>query len=329
MAYSNPKSRPVFALAVDIGGSKIEAALINSRGALLAQVERIPVPFEDGLASMARTLDIIGSSIERARATPGRFAGLSIGICGMVDGDGLVSVAPNLHWFDVPLGAAVRDRFGLPVRVGIDTWMAALGEATFGAGRGVPNFAWLTLGTGMGSCVVLNGVPYGGDRGFAGTIGHITVDEVNGPPCGCGRRGCLETYAAGWAIAREAQAAIDMGHDTILRDMARSSGGPVTVPMVFQAEAQGDPVAMHIIGQVVRFTGRALGTMVNLLDISLVIMGGGVAHAGRDFLARAEAEARNHCFSRVAAAALRVVPESLPNAALFGCAADVFARVGA
>jgi glucokinase len=314
---------------VDIGGSKIETALIDSTGMLLAPKARIPVPFENGLASLDRTLDILGAALDTARATPGHFAGLSIGICGMVDGDGLVSVAPNLHWFDVPLGAAARNRFGLPVRVGIDTWMAALGEATFGAGRGVPNFAWLTIGTGMGSCVVLNGAPYGGDRGFAGTIGHITVDEIHGPPCGCGRRGCLECYAAGWAIGREAQAAIDMGHDTILRDMARLGGGSVTAPMVFQAEAQGDPVAVHIIGQVVRYVGRALGTMVNLLDISLVIVGGGVGHAGRDFLARAEAEARSHCFSRVAAAALRVVPESLPNAALFGCAADVFARVGA
>jgi len=312
-----------FALAADIGPTKMDVALVDEHGQAIGEIERHPVPFEGGVASLDRLLDLLEPYVERARQARDYLRGMGISICALVDrATGRVSIAPNLHWLDVPLGEAARARFNMPVYAATDTRMAALGEATWGAGRGVDNFAWVTVGAGLGGCLFLDGRLYGGDHGFAGAFGHNTVDELTGQPCGCGRRGCLETFASGLAISRIGQAAVDMGHKTLLRDMAGQ--GPVTAEMVFRAHREGDPVADQIVAQVERYLAIGLGGLVNTLDISLFIMGGGVMKAGPEFLARIESLTRQHLFSPEARRDLRLVPESLPNSALFGAAASVF-----
>ena len=312
-----------FALAVDIGATKMDVALIDAHGHAIGEIERHAVPFEGGVASLDRLLDLLEPFVHRAHRSRNRLRGMGVSLAGLVDmATGRVSIACNLGWFDVPLGEIAGARFGLPVYAAMDTRMAALGEATWGAARGVENFVWVTVGSGLGSCMFLGGRPYGGDHGFAGVFGHNTVDENNGQPCSCGRRGCLETFASGLALARVGQAAVAMGHQTVLRDMAGKQ--PVTAEMVLRASADGDPVAEQIVTQMVRYLAIGLGGLGNTLDICLIVVGGGLMKAGPEFLRRIEALTRQHVFSAEVRRDLRLVPESLPNSALFGAAASVF-----
>jgi len=216
------ENEPDLAVAVDIGATKMDAALIDAHGHAIGEIERHAVPFAGGVASLDRLLDLLEPFVHRAHRSRNRLRGMGVSLAGLVDlATGRVSIACNLGWFDVPLGEIAGARFGLPIYAAMDTRMAALGEATWGAARGVENFVWVTVGSGLGSCMFLGGRPYGGDHGFAGVFGHNTVDENNGQPCSCGRRGCLETSASGLASARIGQAAVAMGH----KDRAAGHGG--------------------------------------------------------------------------------------------------------
>lgn len=316
------------ALAVDIGGTKIDIALIDEAGRQIGATGSHAVPFdEQAVASPAGMLDIIAPYVAQAREALGKLEGIGLCLPGKVDpATGEAVFVANLHWRNVPFVRMAAERFGLPVRADLDVHLAALGEAVWGAARGLDSFAWVTLGTGMGVCLWLNGRIHRGEHDFAGYVGHDTVDEINGYPCGCGRRGCLETFVAGPAIARQGQAARDAGLSPTLNRLA--ADGPVTAPMVFEAAATGEPAAAAIIDAVVRMLGLSLSWMVNLLDLRLIIMGGGVAKAGADFIQRVERSTQGYVMADEVRRDLRIVPESLPNAALFGAAAFVFQPEG-
>jgi glucokinase len=310
------------AVVFDIGGTKLESAVINSEGKLI-EMEKEDVPFAEGKASIEGIFSIIDGELEHAGKKISTTAGIGISVCGLIDKEsGDVVVAPNLHWYDVPLTKLLRKRYKKPVFVETDTKLAALGEATWGAGKGHDNFAWVTLGTGFGGSFFLNGKIFEGERGFAGAFGHNTMDDVNGYPCGCGRLGCLETFASGRSLARNAQAAVDMGHVTKIREIA--NGEKIRAEMVFEAEKMGDETAKRLIEQLVHYTAIGIGQIINILDLNLIIMGGGLIKAGEQFLNRIRAEVKNHLFCQEAAKDLKIITESLPNPALFGAASMVF-----
>lgn len=316
-----------FSLALDIGGTKLEIGMIDANGNLLTGIDRIPIPFKDGVASLEGILDIMDDYVEKAKKRKGAFRGIGLSSCGLVDLEsGVVIISPNQHWYGVPLRSSVRERFDLPVYTATDTRLAVLGEAAWGAGSKAQNFAWVTMGTGLGAAFFLNGKLYGGERGFAGAFGHNTVDEINGYPCGCGRRGCLETYASGRALARNGQAAVDMGHMTVLKEIAKDRR--VTAKMVFEAESMGDEVAKHLINQLVRYAGIGISQLINIMDINFIIMGGGLSKVGPDFLKRIESESKKHLFNAKVANEIRIIRESLPNSAMYGAAANVFMHFG-
>ena len=317
-----------FALGVDIGGTKIDVGLVDTDGNLIGEIDTHFVPFdEDGSAIPEGLLDIIEPYIEKARETPGTLRGLGMSVCGNIDMDtGEAVLIPNLHWRNVPFGPMAAERFDLPICLATDVRMAVLGEATWGIGQGVRDFAWVTIGTGLGAYLWLNGKPYGGKHSFAGNFGHNTIDEINGYLCGCGKRGCLETLVAGPAIARQGQAAVDEGRSPKLGQLAGDD--LVTTEMVLRAEAARDPAAMEIIDGVVRWVAIGLSWLVNILDIDLIVMGGGVTKAGPEFLERINGRIREYLMTEEARQDLRIVPESLPNAAIFGAAAYVFQGSG-
>lgn len=319
--------QPVFSLAIDIGGTKLETGIIDSHGTLLTKIDRIPIPFEKGIASLEGILDIIDKYVQEAKIYGGKFRGIGISSCGLVDlQTGVVIVSPNQHWYGVPLGKSARDRFRLPVYPATDTRLAVIGEASWGVGRGLDHFAWVTLGTGFGAALFLQGKVFGGERGFAGAFGHNTVDEIQGYPCGCGRRGCLETYASGRALARNGQAAVDMGHQTLLREIA--DGQPITAEMVFHAATKGDLTAKHLVDQLIRYASIGISQLINILDIKLIIMGGGLTKAGPEFIRKINTETKKHLFNAEAANVIMIIKETLPNSALFGAAANVFMQCG-
>lgn len=316
------------ALAVDIGGSKVEIAAIAAAGTARTETARYAVPFDaHGVADAQGLIDLLAPSVEAVRRLEGHLDGIGLSVCGNIEREtGLAVLVPNLHWHSLPFGRMVADRFGLPVYAATDVRLAAQAEALWGAGRGIRNFAWVTIGTGCGAYLFLDGRIYGGAHGFAGNFGHYTIDEAEGYPCGCGRRGCLETYVAGPAIARAGQAAAEEGRSLVLRQLA--AGGRVTTSMVFRAEAQGDPAAQAIIQEVVHRLAVSLGGLVTILDLELLILGGGVIHANPSLAARIDRSIRTYLMTAESVRDLRVVMESLPNSALYGAASEVFLRTG-
>ena len=316
------------ALAVDIGGSKVEITVIDAAGQARIPAQKHPVPFDgSAVADPAGLIEILAPYVEQARNLPGQLRGIGLSVCGNIDREtGEAVLVPNLHWRNLPFGRMVADRFELPVYAATDVRMAAQAEALWGVAGGVRNFAWATIGTGYGGYLFLDGKLYGGAHGFAGNFGHFTVDEVNGYPCGCGRRGCLETFVAGPAIARAGQAALDAGQSPGLRELATE--GRVTSQMVFQAEALGDPAAQAIIDDVIRRVAIGLGGLVNTLDLDMIVLGGGVVHASPDLVPRIDTRIRQYLMTVEAVRDLRVGVESFPNSALYGAAAEVFLCCG-
>ncbi|MCY3798765.1 MAG: ROK family protein [Chloroflexi bacterium] len=315
-------------LAVDIGGTSLRLGLINLEGALIGDIARYDVPFaSDGAADVDGILAIMAEHVERAWQIVAGELRVGVSLCGNVDlASGDAVLAPNLHWRNLPFGKLVSERFQLPVCVATDVRQAVLAEAVWGAGVNERNFAWATVGTGYGGFLFLNGRLYGGANGFAGNFGHITYDEINGHRCGCGRRGCFETFVAGPAIARAGQAAHEAGESAILSSLTNED--KVSTRAVFRAIELGDPVAARIVDDVIRLICINLGGVVNLLDIKLIVMGGGVTKAAPWLVERINNDIRAYLMTVEAQRDLQVVRESTANAALWGAAAHVFAVEG-
>ena len=315
-------------LAVDIGGTKIALGLFDFTGQCWGEVTHLPIPFgSDGQANPQELVAIILSQLEKARAFGCEPLTLGMSICGNVDfNSGKCLLIPNLHWQDIPFGEMVRAATGLPVCAATDVRQAALAEYNWGAARGVRNFCWCTIGTGYGGYLFLDGKPYDGVHGIAGPFGHNTLDEVNGYPCGCGRRGCVETYVAGPAIARAGQAALDSGQSPLLAEL--SAEGYITTPMVLQAYHQGDVAAIKIIREVVRKIAISLSGVNNLLDLELIILGGGVVQALPELVTMIDEKIRLYLMSPEACQNLRICHESFSNSSLVGAAAYAFIQTG-
>jgi glucokinase len=321
-------SAPDFALAIDIGGTKAAFSILNAAGQPLIPLEKHLVPFDaQHTADPARLIEIIAPYVAQAGQIPGRLRGIGLSCCGAVDHrSGVAVLVSNLHWRHMPIGEMVHQAFDLPVFTAADVRMAALAEAAWGAARGVRNFAWVTVGTGYGGHLFLDGKLYDGSHGCAGNFGHATFDELHGELCGCGRRGCFETYVAGPAIARAGQRAAESSESRFLQALAGERA--ITTRDVFDGEAGGDPAAHAIVENAIRLIAINLSGLVNTLDLDLLVMGGGVIKGSSDFVQRVSRRMRDFLMTEEAIRDLRVVEESFENSALVGAAADVFYRQG-
>lgn len=243
---------------------------------------------------------------------------VGVGSPGAVDPDaGVVRAATNVAPFaghDVPLVALLRDRLGgaVPVTIGNDVTVAVQGELVVGAGRGERDFVGIWVGTGVGGGVVLDGALHQGPRGLAGEIGHTVVDLGGGRACGCGRRGHLEAYAGRGSMEREARARHEGGVHTALVELA--GDGRMTSGIWAKALDRGDRVATQLFDECVEALGAAVASVTALLDVELVVVGGGLAEKlGAPFAERIADAARRRVFPGIPS--LRVVPGALGDAA--------------
>ena len=322
---SDPKE---FAIAIDIGGTKVDVGVIDISGTRLLQPEIIDVPFnESGVADPKKLVDLVEPLVLKAGEIPGELKGIGLSCCGNIDQEtGNAVLVANLHWKNIPIGEMFKNAYNLPVFAATDVRMAAIGELVWGAAKNCSNFAWATIGTGYGGYLFLSGNLYDGYHGFAGNFGHITLDEINGYPCGCGRKGCFETFVAGPAIARAGQNAADSYESEFLKEISTSR--KITTRDVFRGETAGDLVCNRILEDVIRLVSINLGGVVNTLDLEMLILGGGVAKASPDFISRIDKRIRDYLMTDEAKRDLVVTKESFTNSALFGAASDVFLRQG-
>jgi glucokinase len=303
------------ALGIDIGGTKIAAGVVTGDGRILDRT-RVPTPPDDQAATLAALLAVVDEL--RAR-NPGVEA-IGLGAAGLVEWPGgIARWAPHNTYRHLELRRLLHERTGLPTIVDNDANVAAWAEARFGAGAGSDDLVLVTVGTGIGGGLVLDGHLYHGEHGFAGELGHLIVDP-DGDRCACGNRGCLEAMASGSALGRAARevAARDPGGR-----LATLAGGPqrVTGEIVFQAAKEGDRAALDLFQRIGHWLGIGIASLITIFDPDVVVVGGGVSTTGELLLAPARASMERYVFGRAHRELPPVAPARLgANAGLVGAA---------
>ena len=270
-------------LSVDIGGTKFGLALCTRDGRILAQ--RRGITNTAGRASwMIEQISRSGSELIAGAGAPVVACGIGFG--GPVDFHRQV-INRSMHvegWGETRLADLLGECFHIPVVVDNDANTAALGEVYFGAARSTRNIVYLTVSTGIGGGLVIDGEVYHGSHSYAGECGHMTL-VPDGPVCSCGKRGCLEALCSGIAIAKQAQAAVtttaQSGSGGVLLELAGGKPEEITAKLVFEAAAAGDGLATDLVSKVCVHLGLAVANLINLFDPEMVVIGGGVAKAGR------------------------------------------------
>ncbi|MBE0415102.1 MAG: ROK family protein [Dehalococcoidia bacterium] len=263
-------------VGVDLGGSKINVILADSRGNIEGRDWRDTLAHEGPEAVIKRII----KSIKQV-ASGADIAGIGIGAAGTCEAStGIITFSPNLpEWHNIPLKDIIQREFGLPTYLENDATAAVLGEHFFGAGVGVENLVYVSVGTGIGGGVIIGGQLYHGASGSAGEIGHMTID-VNGPICKCGNIGCWETFASGTALAREAMRRIESGAQTTIPSFAGGDLGRVSAESVFLAAQVGDNLARDLIWRTAHYLGVGLVNLVNIFNPQLILIGGGLSQMG-------------------------------------------------
>lgn len=308
------------ALAIDIGGTKMRGALITESGDVLAR-DDIPTQAAKGEpAAMKRLAALLRRmNTEVPDAEP---VGIGMAIAGTVDPEtGIFTNPPNLpNWHDTAPSLDLGELLGLPAWVHNDASLAALGEYEYGIGQGTKSLVMITLGTGVGGGLVLDGHLYGGYRGYAGEIGHLIVDK-SGPLCPCGGRGHLEMMASGTACARIAKERLAAGEASLVTKLVRGDLEKVRAETLVKAEGLGDQLAGEVLRDAADYVGVAVATLRSVLDPELIVIGGGVSRNLHIFFPRLVASAKAHAMN-VDKALCPVVPTVLgDDAGLLGAAA--------
>ncbi|MFW6180120.1 MAG: ROK family protein [Spirochaetota bacterium] len=276
---------PAAAVGLDLGGTNLKGGLVSPRGEVSGWtvtspgIEHGPSRIIDEMTALARSL------LRTAEQQGTEVCGVGVATPGIIDPEfgGLTGGAENLPgWKNTPFMKTMNRRLGVPVYAHNDVSATVLGELWYGAGAGRKNIIMASFGTGVGGGIVINGELYAGSTGYAGEIGHM-VTSVNGRPCACGMRGCWEEYASIRGILRTARELLAAGNGrSPLAGL--DSRGELTPAAVFEAAARGDPGAGEIVDAVARDTAIGIGSLINIFNPELFIIGGGIASAGEPYL---------------------------------------------
>jgi glucokinase len=282
---------PDFSIGVDLGGTNLRIAAITIDGQML---EKITLGVKVALGRdyvIGEMCDAILRLTDKYRGS-GKFIGAGIGVPGIIDKEtGMMRKSANLPgWSEYPVRDEIERRLGTRVFLDNDAKVAALGEQWLGAGRGVDNMAMITLGTGIGGAIILNGKIFYGMNGMAGEFGHVTI-EPNGVPCGCGNHGCAERYASATAIVRMAREAVESGDAPALAKLA-SSDAEFSAQSIYELAIQGNEDAQRIFHRFGQVLGIMLAGLVNVLNLNMFVIGGGVLSAWDAFAPKMFAEMR-------------------------------------
>ncbi len=270
-------------IGVDLGGTHIRAALLNLDNGEAIAFQKVKTPALDGPLTVVKHIaNLIDEIVLEGKKSSVEIGGVGIGVPGLLDMDaGRVLRVPNLpgEWQDIPVAQLIHESSGLPVLLLNDVRAITLGEHVFGAGRGADTMVCYAIGTGIGGGIIINGRLHLGLSGSAGEIGHQVV-EINGIPCNCGGRGCLELYAAGPAIAAQAVQAVVRRRATMIGDMVDNDLNRITTEVVLQAARQGDQLACELFEQAGAYLGMSIANTILTISPQKVVIGGGVAAAG-------------------------------------------------
>ncbi|MCC7450567.1 MAG: ROK family protein [Anaerolineae bacterium] len=299
-----------YTLALDFGGTKLATGLVDGATGRVINRCQQPTPPGDAHASLSAMFGLAHNIL--AASSSANVNGIGISFGGPLSMDRR-SVARSMHvpgWEGLALPDMVAQTFGLPCVMDNDANLAAFGEWRYGSGRGTQHMIYIQVSTGIGAGLVLDGRLYRG-TGYAGEFGHLTIDP-EGPMCACGKRGCVESLAAGWAIARDGQAAF--------------SHSDVDARRVCQAARDGDPQALAIVQRAFTALGIGIANAINLISPELIVIGGGVARSGDVMLPIVEQALAAHVLPVMTGPRLALAMLG-DDATLAGCAALVEAEL--
>jgi glucokinase len=312
-----------FVLGIDIGGTNLVVGSVAEDGSRIVATASEPTHAEAGAKDVLERL--VGLADRATAATrqevPGaEILGVGVGAPGPLDTKrGIVLLTPNLGWVNLPLRQIIHDRLGLPAALDNDANCAVLGEWWVGAARGARHAIGITIGTGIGGGLVLDGKLYHGASDVAGEIGHTTID-TEGRRCKCGNYGCLEAYAAGPSIAVRAVEESEAGAVSRLPSLVGGDLSKVTAQTVYQAAQDGDDLALEVVNDTARFLGVGIGNLLNVFNPEVVVVCGGVTAAGDHLFVPLRREVARRAF-KPAVAACRIVPGELAGTAgVYGAA---------
>lgn len=282
------------AVGVEIGVDFISAVLTDFVARVLWR-RKVPTnPEEKREVVIGQAEEIVQEALAIGKEQGLPPLGIGLGVPGLVDiREGTLVFAPNLRWCNVPLRQMWAQRFDLPVFVENEANAAALGEYYFGNARGVQNLIYLSAGVGLGGGIIIKGKLFRGSNGFAGEIGHMTVDP-NGEPCGCGKRGCWETLVGPRAIARQVRKALESGERSSIPSLVENDLSRIDVSIVVQAAQTGDPVARTALEEVGAYLGIGISNLVNAFNPEMVVLGGALSLAGPFLLPVIEKTVQEH-----------------------------------
>jgi glucokinase len=269
-------------IGIDLGGTNLRAAITDTDTGQIYHLRKCATRASEGQEAVIQRIIELVNELLHADGEAAKIKGIGIGVPGTPDIDsGVIQFLPNLpgKWLNVPLQAIVQEQVHLPVALINDVRAITLGEWTFGAGRRAETVACLAIGTGIGGGVVVNGQFHLGIGGTAGEFGHHVV-EVDGLPCGCGGRGCLELYASGPAIAAMGVKEVMHGHTTRIGELVDHDLNRIDAGIVVQAALQGDQIARDILQRAGMYLGIAVGNIMGVISPQRVIFAGGVSLAG-------------------------------------------------
>ena len=313
-------ARQQYIIGVDLGGTNIVAGAMTADGTRHLAMRSIPTNSSVGDEGVAERIvglveGVVLDAIGETGATRNDFIGIGVGAPGPLDREnGIVLVAPNLGWNDFPLRNRIQDRLHLPTTLDNDANCATFGEWWQGAAKGGRNVIGLTIGTGIGGGLIIDGQLFHGSSDMAGEIGHTTID-LNGRLCKCGNYGCLEAYASGPAIATRAREVLMREEsESAMPTMVKGKLESITAQTVYDAATAGDPVASEIVRDTAKYLGAGIANLLNTFNPDIVVVAGGVTAAGDALFVPLGAEVRRRAF-KPAVNAVSIVPGSLPGTA--------------
>ncbi len=271
---------------VDLGGTKTAAALIDFNGNIQHKVRKKTDISHGAKSVMAGIVGMIRDMFDYADEHRIDVEAIGMGSGGCIDKNkGVVSYSTSVFpgWMGMPLKDILKKEFNLPIFIDNDGKVAALGEGWIGVAKGIKNYVCIAIGTGVTSGIVISGELYRGQGGYAGEIGHASI-EMNGLECDCGNYGCLEAYAGASSIIRRVTKAMKKGMETKINDLVRGDLEKVTTKIIFVAAQGGDKFALGILTEVGKYLGVGIANLINTLNPELIVISGGLAQAGESLL---------------------------------------------
>jgi glucokinase len=314
-------------VGVDLGGTSMRAMVVDRSYQILGEDKRRTQAKDKPRKLIDEIADLIEEAVDKAEVKWSAIRAISIGAPGSVDPTrGVVRHAPNLGWHDVRLGAKLKEILGVPVLVENDVNVGVVGEHALGAAQGTHDVVGIFVGTGIGGGIILHDELYDGFRGAAGELGHMVL-KVDGPKCGCGRRGCAEALASRTAMERDVRAAVKEGRrSAVLEIMKERDHDRMTSRIIQLALRRRDPVMRQVMERAQFYLGLLVAGVVNLLDPECVVIGGGIADRMHDdFVKPIREVAREYFLQQRDAERIRILAGQLGDNA-GGLGAVVLAR---